>query len=135
MSAFAESLSTAVGLVADADPQLMRIVTLSLAVSGPATFAPFQPGVAREYTATSEATVTSSAGDATLSVSDPGRLTNGAFSLPQPLRVELGTTQWSAPVSNAKVPITFKQAIGANDALRTGTYSAAVTFTLSTTSP
>ncbi|MDA0183328.1 PQQ-dependent sugar dehydrogenase [Solirubrobacter phytolaccae] len=109
--------------------------TLSLALSGPATFAPFQPGVAKEYTATSEATVTSSAGDATLSVSDPGRLTNGAFSLPQPLRVELGTAQWTAPVANAKVPITFKQAIGANDALRTGTYSRTVTFTLSTTSP
>ena len=36
MSAFAESLSTAVGLVRDADPQLMRIVTLSLTVSGAA---------------------------------------------------------------------------------------------------
>ena len=36
MSAFAESLSTAVGLVRDADPQLTRIVVLSLSVSGPA---------------------------------------------------------------------------------------------------
>ena len=36
MSAFAESLSTAVGLVRDADPQLTRIVLLSLSVSGAA---------------------------------------------------------------------------------------------------
>jgi glucose/arabinose dehydrogenase len=109
--------------------------TLSLSLGAPATFGAFQPGVAKEYTASTEATVTSTAGEATLSYGDPGRLTNGAFSLPQPLRVELGTAQWSAPVSNAKVPITFKQAIGANDGLRTGSYSKTVTFTLSTTSP
>ena len=36
MSAFAESVSTAVGLVRDVDPQLTRIVLLSLAVSGSA---------------------------------------------------------------------------------------------------
>ena len=36
MSAFAESLSTAVALVRVADPQLTRIVVLSLGVSGPA---------------------------------------------------------------------------------------------------
>ena len=36
MSAFAESLQTAVGLVRDADPQLARIVILSLSVSGAA---------------------------------------------------------------------------------------------------
>jgi hypothetical protein len=33
------------------------------------------------------------------------------------------------------VTVAFKQHIGANDALRTGTYSATVTFTLSTTTP
>ena len=33
------------------------------------------------------------------------------------------------------VDVTFKQAIGANDALRTGTYSKTLTFTLSTTTP
>ena len=31
--------------------------------------------------------------------------------------------------------IGFKQSIGANDALRTGTYGKTLTFTLSTTSP
>jgi hypothetical protein len=38
-------------------------------------------------------------------------------------------------VSNASVAITFRQHIGANDALRTGSYSKTLTFTLSTTSP
>jgi hypothetical protein len=38
-------------------------------------------------------------------------------------------------VSHATSNITFTQPIGANDALRTGTYSKTVTFTLSTTSP
>ena len=40
---------------------------------------------------------------------------------------------WTAPTSNEAVTVTFKQAIGANDALRTGTYSKTLTFTLSTT--
>ena len=38
-------------------------------------------------------------------------------------------------MSNAAVTITFKQAIGGNDALRTGSYSKTLTFTLSTTTP
>jgi hypothetical protein len=42
---------------------------------------------------------------------------------------------WSAPVSNDAVALEYKQAIGANDALRTGTYSKTLTFTLSTTNP
>ena len=42
---------------------------------------------------------------------------------------------WTGPASNETVDITFKQLIKANDALRTGTYSKTVTFTLSTTNP
>ena len=42
---------------------------------------------------------------------------------------------WSAPDLGEAVPVTFKQAIGANDALRTGSYSKTLTFTLSTTTP
>ena len=49
----------------------------------------FVPGVAREYTTSTTATVTSTAGDATLTVADPGRLTNGAFTLAQPLQVAI----------------------------------------------
>jgi hypothetical protein len=114
--------------------------TLSLTMGAPAQFGGFTPGVAKEYTAQTSATVISTAGDATLTVSDPstnhpGYLVNGAFALPQPLQ-GLGVVKtYSAPVSNDNVPITFKQQIGANDALRTGTYSKTLTFTLSTTTP
>ena len=45
--------------------------TLSLTLGAPATFGAFTPGVAKEYTATTEATVISTAGDATLTVADP----------------------------------------------------------------
>ena len=109
--------------------------TLSLTLGANASFGAFQPGVTREYTASTTANVISTAGDAALTVSDPGRLTNGSFSLPQPLRVELNPASWTQPVSNASVAITFRQAIAATDALRTGTYSRTLTFTLSTTAP
>ncbi len=42
---------------------------------------------------------------------------------------------YSGPVSNDAVAISFSQAVGANEALRTGTYSKTLTFTLSTTTP
>ena len=77
----------------------------------------------------------STAGDAALTTSEPGHLSNGAFSLPEPLRVELTPATFSEPVSNAPVTVTFRQHVGANDALRTGTYSKTLTFTLSTTNP
>jgi hypothetical protein len=51
--------------------------TLSLSLGAPASFGAFTPGLAKDYTATTTATVTSTAGDGTLSVSDPGHLTNG----------------------------------------------------------
>ena len=42
---------------------------------------------------------------------------------------------YGGPVSNDPVTLGFKQSIGAADALRTGTYSKTLTFTLSTTAP
>jgi hypothetical protein len=81
-----------------------------------------------------------------------GHLVNGAFSLPQPLQARarnaantgtaftnigsgLNLLTYSAPISNDQVALQFSQAIGANDALRTGAYSKTLTFTLSTTNP
>ena len=72
--------------------------TLSLSLGGPASFGAFTPGIAKEYTAAATANVISTAGDAALSVSDPGHLANGAFTLAEPLRVELGKASWTAPV-------------------------------------
>ena len=134
--------------------------TLSLSLGTPAAFGAFTPGVAKDYTASQTATVVSSAGDAALSVADPsstatGHLVNGTFSLPQALQAmatsPLGVGSafapvggsaaptklltYGGPVSNDAVSITFKQSIGSADALRTGTYSKTLTFTLSTTTP
>ncbi len=109
--------------------------TLSLTLGAPASFGAFAPGVANDYLASTTANVISTAGDAALGVSDPGHMTNGTFSLPQPLQVQIAPSAWSAPVSNGPVAITFKQPIAATDALRTGTYTRTLTFTLSTTNP
>jgi hypothetical protein len=38
-------------------------------------------------------------------------------------------------VSNDPVALTFEQAIGASEALRTGSYAKTLTYTLSTTTP
>jgi amidase len=108
--------------------------TLSLTLGTPATFGAFVPGVDRTYDASMTATVTSTAGDATLST-DGGRLSNGAFTLSEPLQIAFSKSSWSAPVSNDAVTIAFKQHIGATEPLRTGTYTKTLTFTLSTTTP
>ena len=50
-------------------------------------------------------------------------------------RGPLGLLSYPAPISNDAVTIDFKQSIGANDALRTGTYAKPLVFTLSTTTP
>jgi hypothetical protein len=109
--------------------------TLSLTLGPPASFGGFVPGLAKTYTATTTANVISTAGDAALTVSDPGHLTNGGLALPQPLQVQIAPAAWTGPVSNAAVAILFTQAIGSTDPLRTGTYNKTLTFTLSTTQP
>jgi hypothetical protein len=128
--------------------------TLSLSLGAPAMFPPFIPGRAEDYFATTTANVISTAGDAALAVADPssnatGRLVNGSFALAQPVQAGVGGTYaavggssnpttiktWSAPTSNEMVTIGFKQSIGANEPLRTGSYSKTLTFTLSTTNP
>ena len=108
--------------------------TLSLTLGPAASFGAFTPGVGRTYEASTTATVTSTAGDAALTVTT-AHLTNGGFSLAQPVEVTPEKSSWTGPVSNDAFAIGFKQPIGANEALRTGTYSATLTFTLSTTSP
>jgi Peptidase family M1 domain len=131
---------------------------LSLSLGTAASFGAFTPGVGKTYSAATTANVISTAGDALLSVSDssanvPGHLVNGAFSLPSAVKASaaspagtsapegsvsgspLSLLSWSNPISNDAVAVAFKQDIGANDALRTGSYSKTLTFTLSTTAP
>jgi X-Pro dipeptidyl-peptidase len=128
--------------------------TLSLSLGAPAAFGPLTAGIAKDYSAQMSATVISTAANAALSVADPsstatGHLVNGAFSLPSALQAQAGgpfadvgdsaaptlLKSWTAPTSNEAVTIAFHQHISANDALRTGTYSKTLTFTLSTTEP
>lgn len=109
--------------------------TLSLTMGTPGSFGAFTPGVEHVYTATTKATVISTAGDASLTVGEPGKLANGAFTLASPLGVAITPNAWTGPVTNAESVIAFTQPIGANEPLRTGTYSKTLTFTLSTTNP
>ena len=126
------------------------------------SFGSFVPATARTYDTAMSASVVSTAGDAILSVTDPsstatGKLVNGEFSLAQPLQVRgnnaantgtafspLSTTPggavalllYTAPTAGADpVTIAFRQAIGANDVLRSGNYSKTLTFTVATTAP
>jgi hypothetical protein len=117
-----------------------------------------QAGAGRgPYEASTTANVIATAGDALLSMADPssdhpGHLVNGSFFLPEPLQARarnaantgtayndvgssLNLLQYEAPISNDAVSLQFSQKIGANDALRTGTYGKTLTFTLSTTTP
>jgi hypothetical protein len=121
--------------VATAEVGAQVPATLALTLGAQPTFGAFQPGVAKAYTAATTANVVSTAGDGALTVSDPGHLANGTFTLAEPLRVDITPNTWSEPVSNATVTIGFKQLVKASDALRTGTYSKTLTFTLSTTNP
>jgi hypothetical protein len=108
--------------------------TLSLSLGAAVSFGAFTPGVAKDYTASTTATVTSTAGDAALSASTV-TLANGGFRLAQPVAIAPAKTAWAGPVSNDVFTIAFTQSIGASEALRTGTYSGTVTLTLSTTTP
>ena len=131
--------------------------TLSLTLGPAATFGTFTPGVDGTYNASTTADVVSTAGNALLTVSDPdtahpGHLVNGAYVLAQPLQMRatkanttdtafnpigagLNLLSWSAPASHDAVTLEYRQAIGANEPLRTGSYAKTLTFTLSTTQP
>jgi S-formylglutathione hydrolase FrmB len=119
--------------------------TLSLTLGPAPSLGPLVPGVARDYSASLVATVTSTAGDATLTASDPsttapGHLVNGAFALASPLQVggaPVPSTleHYAVPVSNDVSNIPILQSISATEPLRTGTYAKTFVFTLSTTQP
>jgi predicted acyl esterase len=134
--------------------------TLSLTLGTPAAFGGFTPGLTKDYAAQMTANVISTAGDGALSVADPsatatGHLVNGAFSLPSVLQAKASSAAgvgsafanvggsaaptllltYSGPTSNDAVTVAFQQHIGSTDALRTGSYSKTLTFTLSTTTP
>jgi glucose/arabinose dehydrogenase/type 1 glutamine amidotransferase len=133
---------------------------LGLTLGTPATFGGIVPAVASTYTASTTANVVSSAGNAALTVTDPGTTApghlvhaNGTSVLPQALKARatnaanpntayaevsgtpLSLLSWAAPISNDAVTLGFQQPVAANDALRAGQYSKTLLFTLSTTTP
>ncbi len=118
---------------------------LALSLGAAPAFGAFTPGITQTYRAATTATVTSTAGDAALTASDPGaaatgHLVIGAFALPPPLQVAgavlpATVASWAGPLRNGVLTVDFTQAVAATDALRTGSYAKTLTFTLSTTSP
>jgi hypothetical protein len=130
-------------------------LTLPASLSLPA----FIPNIPRDYIATGSATVTSTAGNTAVTVHDAsetatGRLVNGEAALAQPLNVwasnAAGATaptplggvsapttvmSYTGPVDSSPLTLSFRQTIGSTEALRSGTYSKTLTFTLSTTAP
>ncbi|HEX6023794.1 MAG TPA: ThuA domain-containing protein [Solirubrobacter sp.] len=131
---------------------------LGLSIAGPATLGAITPGVTAEYTTSVAATVTSTAGEATLTVVDPaaespGRLMNGTYVLESPLQVRatnaanpnsafgpvagtpLTLLNYPRAISSDQVTLGFKQSVSASETLRAGSYRKALTFSLSTTTP
>ena len=114
--------------------------TLSLTLGAPASFGTFVPGVAADYTASTTANVISR--PATRRSRSPIRRrwppaiwSTARSRCRSRCRASGRSRRGTRPVSNDPVTITFKQSIGATDALRTGSYSKTLTFTLSTTTP
>jgi hypothetical protein len=147
------------------DPGGSVPATLNLNLGTPTAFSPFVPGLTKDYLATLTAQIVSTAGDLTLTVNDAattnvGKLVNGTFALAQTVqagavKVPTDGTPTPAPSSfkplggaSAPTPlltydgpvsgsaaITFKQPVAETDALRTGSYTKTLTFTISTTTP
>jgi PKD repeat protein len=131
---------------------------LKLNVTPSTTLGSIAPGVAHDYLATVAAEITSTAGDAALSVSDlssnaPGHLVNGTYALASPVEAQAtNATQtsaafapvgaspvtllsYSAPVSSDPVTVGIRQRVSAGELLRAGSYSKTLTFTLTTSTP
>jgi PKD repeat protein len=132
--------------------------TLALSVEGPAQLGTINPGVTAEYVTSVAAKVTSTAGEATLAVSDPsstapGKLVNGTYVLESPLQVRATNAAnpstafaplagapstlltYPRAISSDQVTLAFKQPVAATETLRAGNYGKSLTFTLSTTTP
>jgi sugar phosphate isomerase/epimerase len=130
---------------------------LALSVSPGVGFGTFMPATARTYETALAASVVATTGDATLAVTDPGpspgHLVNGANALAAPLQIRavnaavpgsawmpLGAANtlltYTGPTAGADaVTIGLRQAIAANEVLRSGTYAKTLTFSLTTTAP
>ena len=128
--------------------------TLALTITPVNAFGTFVPGLTHDYLAQVEGTVTTTAGEAVLTIGDadsdaPGRLVNGGRALREPVEVSTGAAfvpvpslttpavlgSYAGPTSLAPFEFTFRQRIGGSEPLRTGHYGKALRLTLSTTTP
>jgi PKD repeat protein len=163
---YADNTTSSKDLTVDVPPTVSTnvsatvIPTLALTIGSAASFGNFTAGVANTYNAATTANVISTAGNATLTVSDlgaiaPGHLLNGNGTsvLAQAIKMRatnaanqnttfadvsanpLTLLTYPMEISNDAVALQFQQPIAANDALRSGSYSKTLTFTLSTTAP
>jgi hypothetical protein len=154
----AKSTNSSLGTVGGEVPSMLSLTIPTTTGS----FGSFVPAVTRTYDTALASTVTTTTGDAALSVVDadtanPGRLTNTVgtttFALPQPVQARAANAaqpnpaytavsgapatllSWSGPINQEPVTIGLRQLINSTDVLRSGSYSKTLTFTLSTTSP
>ncbi|RKQ93231.1 sugar phosphate isomerase/epimerase [Solirubrobacter pauli] len=139
---------------ADLNAQVPRAMGISLA--GSVTFGAIVPGIAKDYDAGTTVRATSSVASSKLTISDPsstatGHLVNGAFAMPQAVKVGVGATPafaplggassptvlatWAHPLANEAVDLKFRQSVAEGDRLLEGNYSKRVTLTLSATTP
>ena len=135
-------------------------VMLAMQINNPvAQLGTLVPGIAGTYDATVTALLTSTVGNATLTVADvddgSGRLRNGPAALTNPLQVRATNSANPntafAPLRGTENPVTllsydtwfandavtigFRQAITATEPLTAGGYSKTIVFTLSTSTP
>ena len=134
---------------------------LSLTIGAKPSFGALTPSVDKDYNASTTATVIATSGDAKLAVSDAsttatGHLVNGTYSLPAALQAKASSTTsgiggafadvrgsadpttlltYAGPTQSDAVTLDFQQHVSVTDALRAGSYSKTLTFTLSTTTP
>ena len=166
---YADNTTSSKDLTVDVPPTVSTTVgatvtpVLALTINSTPTsgnFGAFAAGVAATYNATTTADIVSTAGNATLTVSDlsalaPGHLVNanGTSVLAQAVKARATNTAnqsttfadvsanpltlltYAKEISHDAVSLQFQQPIAANDALRSGSYSKTLTFTLSTTAP
>jgi plastocyanin len=128
---------------------------LGITLGGTIDLGALQPGVAKDYDASTTVLATSSLPASKLTVHDnsttaTGHLVNGTFPLPQALKVAAGTgafgalggaaaptllASWAHPLANDAVELKFRQSVAATDRLLVGNYGKRVTLTLSATTP
>ena len=108
--------------------------TLALSLGAPATFGAFTPGVTQELHGAVDGEGDLDRGRRDAVGPEPGHLTNGAFSLAEPLRVTLAKSSWTGPATNEDVASRSSSRQGHGPAADRHLH-ATVTFTLSTTTP